>query len=79
MQIKIKPLTFVEKGTYNVNGAYMKDVNKKIAKLRALIIKEQKLLLDVLATMSRQDKSVVDEAVESEDFTSYNAIHTKLL
>lgn len=79
MQIKIKPLTFVEKSTYNVNGANMKDVNKKIAKLKALIIKEQKLLLDVLATMTRQDKSVIDQTVEREDFTSYNAILAKQL
>ena len=79
MQIKIKPLTFVEKSTYNVNGTNMKDVNKKIAKLKALIIKEQKLLLDVLATMTRQDKSVVDQTVERGDFTSYNAILAKQL
>lgn len=79
MQIKIKPLTFVEKSTYNVNGANMKDVNKKIAKLKALIIREQKLLLDVLATMTRQDKSVVDQTVERGDFTSYNAILAKQL
>lgn len=79
MQIKIKPLTFVEKSTYNVNGANMKDVNKKIAKLKALIIKEQKLLLDVLATMTRQDKSVIDQTVERGDFTSYNAILAKQL
>ena len=57
----------------------MKDVNKKIAKLKALIIKEQKLLLDVLATMTRQDKSVVDQTVERGDFTSYNAILAKQL
>ena len=79
MQIKIKPLTFVKKSTYNVNGTNMKDVNKKIAKLKALIIKEQKLLLDVLATMTRQDKSVVDQTVERGDFTSYNAILAKQL
>lgn len=79
MQIKIKPLTFVKKSTYNVNGTNMKDVNKKIAKLKALIIKEQKLLLDVLATMTRQDKSVIDQTVERGDFTSYNAILAKQL
>ncbi|MGN0788580.1 MAG: hypothetical protein ACI4MY_01475 [Christensenellales bacterium] len=57
----------------------MKDVNKKIAKLKALIIKEQKLLLDVLATMTRQDKSVVDGTVDTQNFTSYNAILAKQL
>lgn len=79
MQIKINPLTFVKKSTYNVNGANMKDVNKKITKLKALIIKEQKLLLDVLSAMTRQDKSVIDQTADSQNFTSYNAILAKQL
>lgn len=57
----------------------MKDVNRKVDKLKALIIKEQKLLLDVLATMTRQDKSAVDLTVDVHGFTRYNAILAKQL
>ena len=72
-------LTFVEKVAYNVKGAYMQDEKRKISKLKALIIKEQKLLLDVIATTARADRKGVTLMADSPDFLGYNKLLARQL
>lgn len=72
-------LTFVEKVAYNVKGAYMQDEKRKISKLKALIIKEQKLLLDLIATTARADKKAVDQTADTPDFLDYNTLLARQL
>ena len=67
-------LTFVEKVAYNVKGANMQDTKRKIDKLKALIIKEQRLLLDVIATTARADQKGVTLTADSPDFLGYNTL-----
>ncbi len=57
----------------------MQDEKRKISKLKALIIKEQKLLLDLIATTARADKKAVDQTADTPDFLDYNTLLARQL
>ena len=57
----------------------MQDEKRKISRLKALIIKEQKLLLDLIATTARADKKGVAQTADTSDFLEYNALLARQL
>lgn len=57
----------------------MQDEKRKISKLKALIIKEQKLLLGLIASTAKNDQKGISQTADTPDYLTYNSLLAKQL